>query len=173
MTAVHTGHMNSLNNLRHAITCLVFCIPGASLAPVVHETPHGMRVTASNLSLEVIALREDVLQVREWRESDEPEDSSWAVLASARTARTSVTPMTKGFRTTVMEVTVDDAMRLTVRDLKGRVLQQQAEPVQYDGTNFRLYMDMTDDEHFFGLGDKVGPLDRRGMSFVNWNTDHA
>jgi alpha-glucosidase len=28
-----------------------------------------------------------------------------------------------------------------------------------------------DDEHFYGLGDHPGPLDRRGYCFVNWNSD--
>lgn len=27
------------------------------------------------------------------------------------------------------------------------------------------------DEHFFGLGEKTGPLDRKGAAFTNWNTD--
>lgn len=30
---------------------------------------------------------------------------------------------------------------------------------------------MPPDEHYFGLGEKAGPLDRRGRSFVMWNTD--
>ena len=30
---------------------------------------------------------------------------------------------------------------------------------------------MPRDEHYFGFGDKVGPLDRRGQSFTLWNTD--
>jgi alpha-glucosidase len=34
-----------------------------------------------------------------------------------------------------------------------------------------LRKQITPDQHFFGLGDKTGPLDRRGQAFVNWNTD--
>ena len=30
---------------------------------------------------------------------------------------------------------------------------------------------MPQDEHYFGLGDKTGPLDHRGMAFSMWNTD--
>ena len=30
---------------------------------------------------------------------------------------------------------------------------------------------MPDDEHYFGLGDKVGPLDRRNQAFTLWNSD--
>lgn len=30
---------------------------------------------------------------------------------------------------------------------------------------------MPADEHYFGLGEKAGPLDRRGHAYVMWNTD--
>jgi alpha-glucosidase len=30
---------------------------------------------------------------------------------------------------------------------------------------------MPDDEHYFGLGDKTGPLDHRDLAFTNWNSD--
>ena len=44
-------------------------------------------------------------------------------------------------------------------------------PAAFHGSAFRVYKKMPDDEHYFGLGDKVGPLDRRGQSFRLWNTD--
>ena len=39
------------------------------------------------------------------------------------------------------------------------------------GKDFRVYKQSTEDDHFFGLGDKPGPLDRRGEAFTLWNTD--
>ena len=35
----------------------------------------------------------------------------------------------------------------------------------------RLRLSLQPQDHVYGLGDKAGPLDRRGRSFVNWNTD--
>lgn len=35
----------------------------------------------------------------------------------------------------------------------------------------RLRLSLQPQDRVFGLGDKAGPLDRRGRSFVNWNTD--
>ncbi|MGA9672897.1 MAG: TIM-barrel domain-containing protein, partial [Terracidiphilus sp.] len=60
---------------------------------------------------------------------------------------------------------------LTVRDLERNVLQQDARPVRFDGDAFRIYKAMPVDEHYFGLGDKTGPLDRRNQAFTLWNTD--
>jgi alpha-glucosidase len=31
---------------------------------------------------------------------------------------------------------------------------------------------LTEDLHFYGLGDHPGPLDKRGYEYVNWNTDY-
>jgi alpha-glucosidase len=38
-------------------------------------------------------------------------------------------------------------------------------------TEFKLWKVMPENEHYFGLGDKVGPIDRRNMAFTMWNTD--
>jgi alpha-glucosidase len=154
-----------------AIVCFALgWAPGLRAQQVV-PMGSGVEATANGITLEVTALRDDVLRVREWRGDQAPEDSSWAVLPASRTAHIAVTPEANGFQTKDMKVAIDAELRLTVSDLDGHVLQSDAEPIHYDGNNFRLYKKLTDDEHFFGLGDKVGPLDRRGMAFVDWNTD--
>lgn len=40
-----------------------------------------------------------------------------------------------------------------------------------DGSQTITKKKLRDDEHFFGLGEKVGSLDRRGKSFTMWNSD--
>ena len=44
-------------------------------------------------------------------------------------------------------------------------------PIEYHGSSFRAYFKSPEDEHYFGLGDKPGPLDRRNHAFTDWNTD--
>ena len=58
-----------------------------------------------------------------------------------------------------------------MRDLAGNILQQDARPLRFDGDAFRICKNMPLDEHYFGLGDKTGPLDRRNEAFSLWNTD--
>ncbi len=43
--------------------------------------------------------------------------------------------------------------------------------VSWQGDEVTSYRKLTGDEKFIGLGEKTGPLNRRGMSYVNWNTD--
>ena len=58
-------------------------------------------------------------------------------------------------------------------DLEGHVIVAQlpGRPIEYNGAAFRVYMKSPEDEHYFGLGDKTGPLDRRNEAFADWNTD--
>jgi alpha-glucosidase len=62
-------------------------------------------------------------------------------------------------------------LELTIRDAQGNVVQQDARPIAFDGRTFRIWKKMPLDEHYFGLGDKTGPLDRRNEAFTLWNTD--
>jgi alpha-glucosidase len=133
--------------------------------------PAGMTMTSSGVTLEVTALRDDVLRVRMWKGADAPEDASWAVLPEARSSRTAAVAESHGFATKTLRVTVDDQLLLTVADLAGNVLQKDAAPVQWDGAQFKVSKQGSWSDHFFGLGDKPGPLDRKAETFTLWNTD--
>jgi len=140
--------------------------------------PNGLQVKSGNAILEVRAMRDDVVRVRVGLKDKLPEDASWAVLAGARQSSANVVAEnnseTVGFRTNTLRVKIARRdLRLSVSDLEGNILQEDAEgwPVTFHGQDFRVYKKMPEDEHYFGLGDKVGPFDRRGQSFVLWNTD--
>lgn len=45
--------------------------------------------------------------------------------------------------------------------------------VTMQGDKVMNYRELHSDEMFLGLGEKTGNLNRRGMSYVNWNTDAA
>ena len=128
--------------------------------------------------MQITALRDDVLRVRVGAAGQLPEDASWAVLPSARTASVAVTAhssaTTVGFKTAKLVVSVQkDPLELTVTDLAGHVIAEDlpGRPVEYHGASFRVFRKSPADEHYFGLGDKPGPLDRRNEAFVDWNTD--
>ena len=107
-----------------------------------------------------------------------PEDASWAVLPASRDAAVPVTAQSNsssvGFKTAKLQVTLHkDPLELTVTDLQGQVITADlpGRPIEFHGSAFRVYRKSPADEHYFGLGDKPGPLDRRNEAFVDWNTD--
>ena len=146
-------------------------LPMAASPQQILPSASGMTASAGGVTVEVRALREDVLRVRVWRGRDVPEDASWAVLPASRTSSVPVTAEAGGFATRALRVRVDAGLRLTVADLQGNVLQRDAAPVLWDGQRFEVRKERDFDDHFFGLGDKPGPLDRGGQAFTMWNTD--
>jgi alpha-glucosidase len=155
--------------------------PAAESRPDAHQAamsplPNGMDVQTGDLRFRIVALREDVLRVTVAHGKAFPEDASWAVLPVARHSSVPVAIDSNGdhfgFRTHALIVELDKkTCELTVRDLEGNILQRDAKPVRFDGDAFRIYKSMPMDEHYFGLGDKIGPLDRRYQAFTLWNTD--
>jgi alpha-glucosidase len=145
-------------------------------AATLSALPNGIDVQSGDQHERIVALRDDVLRVTVARAGAWPEDASWAVLQGARKSAVPVAIETSsdrfGFRTHALIVELDKkTLQLTVRDLAGNILQQDARPLHYDGDAFRVYKTMPLDEHYFGLGDKTGPLDRRNEAFTLWNTD--
>ena len=159
--------------------CLAQAAPSNALraagsgAAKLQPLRNGLRVEASDSTMEITALRNDLLRVRISHKAPLPEDASWAVLPASRTASVRVTSEATGFSTSALRVSVDPATdELTVRDLAGNILQQDSAPTAWDGKRFYVNKVKTQDDHFFGLGDKPGPLDRVGEVFTMWNTDN-
>jgi alpha-glucosidase len=140
---------------------------------------NGIELRSGAAIMQITALRDDVLRVRVGPAGALPEDASWAVLPEARTAKVTVTAANNGsavgFKTAKLIVSVDRAtMALKVTDLDGHVIDQDeaGRPIEYyEGKGFRVTKVSPPDEHYFALGDKTGPLDRRNEAFSMWNTD--
>lgn len=139
---------------------------------------NGIEISSGQSIIQITALRDDVIRVRIGRNGALPEDASWAVLPAARQQHATVTADNSnaavGFRTKNLRVQIERSrLRLIVSDLQGNILQEDASgwPAEFHGKAFRIYKRMPLDEHYFGLGDKVGPLDRRNQAFTMWNTD--
>ena len=151
---------------------------GAALGAVTSAEPlrNGVLLHAGRAVEQITALRDDVLRVRLSLTGKLPEDASWAVASATRTESASVQQLNSseevGFRTKLGQLTVRRSdLTMTLRDAAGHVVQQQARPVCFQGSSFTLTNVMPENEHYFGLGDKTGPFDRRGQAFTLWNTD--
>lgn len=104
-------------------------------------------------------------------------DYSWAVI---KTGWPGVHPEfsgaggTRTIRTSKLTVQIQLApFRIAFYDPAGQLVSKDAEGLSMasDGARVRCWKWMPPDEHYFGLGEKAGPLDKRGHSYVMWNTD--
>ncbi|MBB2200751.1 glycoside hydrolase family 31 protein [Gluconacetobacter tumulisoli] len=148
-------------------------------ASAFHVLSTGIEWQHGPVVMRITVLRDDVVRVRIGRNGALPEDASWAALPAARRASVAVTGFSTadaaGFSTGAMKVSV--ARRdggVTVTDRTGRVLLSDLDGAVLPdrrGAGFTITKAIPDDAHYFGLGDKFGPLDRLGRSFVMWNTD--
>ena len=132
---------------------------------------------ANGLTIEISAPRADIIRVRAG-DGALPEDASWAVPASVRAQHVPMEASDKDgvveLRTSALVVILDQkTLGVTIRDLDGRTILADAPgtPIRFENGGFRVRKAMPQDQHFFGLGDKTGPLDRRGGAFTFWNTD--
>lgn len=155
------------------LTVVASIMPGMAAA----KSSDRYVLSANGVTLEISAPRDDIIRVRAG-EGALPEDASWAVLPDVRTRRVALEISDKGttveVSTKTLSVIVDrKTLSISICDLAGRTILDDAQgtPIRFDNGGFRVRKAMPNDQHFFGLGDKTGPLDRRGGAFTFWNTD--
>ena len=141
-------------------------------SPLVH-VPNGVEAANGTVRMKVTALTDSIVRIRIARGKDFREDASWAVPAPVRRQGVPVRATADGFQTPAIAVHLNPAtLGLTLTDPSGRtIVADEQEPIRFDGTSFTLRKAMPLKEHYFGMGDKTGLLDRRGYSLTNWDSD--
>ncbi len=151
-----------------------------NLGDFVRAEEHASQVelTAQSGKVRIIALAPDVVRVTYAPGGTFAADQSFAVLPDAfptsTQLRVSKTDTALELRTDQLVIRVDKSpLRLTFLDTAGKILSQERadHPASFNSTEFRSWRTMPEDEHYFGLGDKTGPLDHRDLAFTNWNSD--
>jgi alpha-glucosidase len=152
---------------------LLLALSGAHAGAQTVPLQNGVQATRGGASMRVEALTDSILRVRVAPGGHWSEDASWAVPQQVRAERAAVQPATDGFSTPAMVVRIDPAtLALTVTDPQGHtIVSDDRQPIRLDGPRFTLQKVLPLGEHIYGLGDKTGNFDRRGESFVDWNTD--
>ena len=153
-----------------------------SIGPLTAAAPQGNQITfrgAHGLA-SISVLAPDIVRVRLTSGPAFGPDRSYAVIkpledwpkAAVEFASTGPNSGDRVIRTGELEVRVHaNPFRVAFYDRSGQVISDDAEPAAWDGSRVRAWKSMPPDEHYFGLGEKTGPLDRRGHNYVMWNTD--
>ncbi|MBI5646300.1 MAG: glycoside hydrolase family 31 protein [Ignavibacteriae bacterium] len=119
---------------------------------------------------------DEIVRVRFARDAFDAERSSAVVLTSGRAISPHVEETDTSIRYSTAAITVEitrGTSRLRLLTPDGRVLTEDNAGfgVTWQGSDVTSHRTLFRDEHFLGMGEKTGPLDRRGRRFVNWNTD--
>ena len=159
---------------------------GSFTVPVVlgairgsHQIPKGIEVESENGRLQITALQDDVIRVRATRAAEFPPKYSYAVLPAPQEPSGNTAKVQSDETATAVELTTS-ALRVHVDRRNSMVtfagndsilIARDAAPITWNGDDFTITKYMPPDEHYFGLGDKAGPLDHRNQAFTMWNTD--
>ena len=147
--------------------------PNDTPSLAIRHLATGIEGHADGARIQIVALTSSIIRVRIARGDAFADVGSWAVPVAVRGESVSVSAAADGFRTHAIAVHLKPGtLQVLVSDLAGRTISaDSADPVRFDGTAFTLRKTMPITEHYFGMGDKTGVLDRRGYTFTNWNSD--
>lgn len=146
----------------------------------IERRADGVVVHSGPARLQVSVHADGVFRVRLAPDGGAEGDASWAVVQAAEQAKVTIDETRDAVRVRaggVVAVVHRSPLRVDFVDDAGRALlaDDASLPMAWlpgeHGTRVRVWKSMPADEHYYGLGDKAGPLDRRGRAFAMWNSE--
>jgi len=146
----------------------------------VDRRPDGVIVRSGPARLQVSVHADGVFRVRLAPDGRLDGDASWAVVQDAQSTNVTIDDTRDAIRVRgdgVTAIVHRSPLRVDFVDDEGRPLlaDEASLPMAWlpgeHGTRVRVWKSMPADEHYYGLGDKAGPLDRRGRAFAMWNSE--
>ncbi len=139
----------------------------------------GIEIQAQHGRVRITALAPTVVRVRYSLQDQFSERPSFAVLpkafeGGALKLQVSDSVSALSLNTGSLTVRIDKfPLRIAFLNAAGTLVSedQPSSPPMFDGAAFKVWKTMPEDEHYFGLGDKSGPMDHRNRAFTMWNTD--
>ena len=108
---------------------------------------------------------------------DEFENFSYSVIAAPRAVSFEIADSHDVITIRTQQITLrigKKSLNFHFLDSQGQTINQDEESfgTSWIGEQVTTYKRLQEGERFIGLGEKTGPLDRRGFGYVNWNTDN-
>lgn len=103
------------------------------------------------------------------------EDFSYAVIAQPTNTQIQITDSAEVLllKTSAVQLSITKSpVRFSFQTLEGKVINEDDTlGTSWNGEQVSTYKKLQPGERFIGLGEKTGPLDRKGFAYQNWNTD--
>ncbi len=139
----------------------------------------GVEVKAQRGSVRITALSPTVVRVSYTLRDGRSDRTSFAVLPDAFQGETpkveirdSANDLSLNTGSLIVRI-YKSPLRVAFLSATGDAISedQPTAPPAFNGSTFKVWKAMPEDEHYFGLGDKAGPMDHRNLAFSMWNTD--
>ena len=143
----------------------------------VQVLAQGVEVAAGQARVRVTAVAPNAVRLRYAPSGQFRAEHSFAVLPEAirpESVRVDQSEDAISFDNGSLRVKIiRSPFRVVFLDQQGQVISEDraGSAVAFHGDEFRVWKSMPEDEHYFALGDKSGPLDHRNLAFTMWNTD--
>ncbi|MFM2285326.1 MAG: hypothetical protein RLZZ543_823, partial [Bacteroidota bacterium] len=136
-----------------------------------------IRFSTSNALVRISIYDDAVIRVRIAKNDSDYSGFSYAVIREPQTVSFEVEDHTTHFvvRTSSIQLHITKSpFRISAFTSAGELLtaDDTAFGTSWLGNEVTTYKQLQADERFIGLGEKTGNLDRRGKTYVNWNTDN-
>jgi len=140
-----------------------------------HSIPHGVEIDCDNAGVQIYVYSPGIVRVRIARDPFSP-DFSYAVIHEPDGSFDQTEETDDQIRLSTSKLIVriqKKPLRISFYDHTGHILSKEFEDfgITWLGDEVACHRKLFPDERFIGLGEKTGPLDRRGQAYVNWNRD--
>lgn len=135
---------------------------------------HGIEGTTSHGKFSVKFYNDSIARITVTQ--DEPEDFSYALIAVPEKIHLDITENNDSIQIHSARLILSirkDPVRFSFMNLKHEIINEDdnAFGTSWSGEQVTTYKKLQPGERFIGLGEKTGPLDRKGHGYINWNTD--
>jgi alpha-glucosidase len=142
----------------------------------VEKLPDGVELTAGKAKVRVTVFRSGIFRVRVAETGTFPKDFSWAVIETPEPPAVKVDDAKDEVRVTAGNIVARIRKSPLLIDFQrdtGDVLVADDSnlPMAWENGRVHVWKKMPEDEGYYGLGDKAGPMNRRDRAFTMWNTD--
>jgi len=143
----------------------------------VKQTENGLTLLTDDAKVAVTVYSATVIRIHIDRISEPYRELPYAVVAKPTTTQFDV-KLTEDIifvSTSKIRILISrNPLRISFTDSNGKFLNEDdcSFGTGWMGDTVVTYKSLKEEERFVGLGEKTGPLDRRGNAYTHWNTDY-
>jgi alpha-glucosidase len=149
-----------------------------STGDIIHweKTPTGIFGKTPSSSFRIDFYSESITRVH-ITQQDSFHNFSYAVVATPEAVSFEIVDSDNeiNLRTNALHVVIHKhPLHIAFKNASGELLNEDdaAFGTRWNGEQVTAYKKLQEGERFIGLGEKNGPLDRKGRGYINWNTDN-